>query len=570
MGMMATDRDDDLGLGSTLDSGPDHGDPSSATLTELAAGALPVVAPGRYKVEGELGRGGLGRVLRARDRVLDRPVAIKELLEPTAGASTRFVREALITARLQHPAIVPVHDAARWSGDRVFYAMKLVAGRPLSEAIAAGRTPRERLALLPSVIAVADAIAYAHSEGVIHRDLKPANVLVGDFGETVVIDWGLAKDLSTAVEPTPADDGPYRRAVAADATAAGSMLGTLAYMPPEQIDGSGVDARADVYALGAMLYHVLGGVAPHTGDSFQAVVGRILAGERTPLAQLAPDLPSDLHAIVNRAMAVDPAERYPSARELAEDLRRFQAGRLVVAHRYTWSERVRRWLGRHRAVAGVVAAATLVLGAYGAWSVQRIVEESRRADRERDAAVRAADAAERERVRAEAAAGEAAAERDRSEAQRQEAIALLTRVVNAAAHFEVDSVDLGRSREVIALALGGIRDAGYQGKIRLEGHLGRWSVVAGWEDAPRPCPDRPGVACELYPGTEEYALVLGDRLTGTLKKVAREVGMDDVETVSYGYERPLTAPRDESPAEINRAAEINNRVELVLDAMQAR
>src|SRR5262245_4589876 len=158
---------------------------------------LPTVDPRSYRISGEVAQGGIGRILRARDERLDRPVALKEL-RTSAGvvAEDRFVREALLTARLQHPSIVPLYEAGRWPTGEPFYAMKYVAGRSLLDVILERRTLEQRLALLPHVLAVAEAMAYAHSERIIHRDLKPANILVGDFGETVVIDWGLAKDLS--------------------------------------------------------------------------------------------------------------------------------------------------------------------------------------------------------------------------------------------------------------------------------------------------------------------------------------------------------------------------------------
>jgi serine/threonine protein kinase len=214
---------------------------------------LSVDTKDRYQVTGEVGHGGVGRVLRAVDQVLDRPVALKELLAASEAMRSRFVREALITARLQHPSIVPVYDAGRLGDRSPFYAMKLVSGRPLDTAIAETTTLAQRLALLPTVLAIADAMAYAHSERVIHRDLKPGNVLVGNYGETIVIDWGLAKDLA-ADESDGLDAGPYR-AAALDKTVAGTLLGTPAYMAPEQAAGEPVDERADVYALGAIGCH---------------------------------------------------------------------------------------------------------------------------------------------------------------------------------------------------------------------------------------------------------------------------------------------------------------------------
>src|SRR5882757_5972570 len=189
--------------------------------------------PDRYQILGEHGRGGLGRVSRAHDHDLGRDIAIKELISRGHLSEVRFLREALITARLEHPGIVPVHEAGRWPDGTPFYAMKLVAGRSLRELIAECRTVDERIALLHHVIAVADAIAYAHGRNIIHRDLKPSNVIVGDFGETIVIDWGLAKDLSTT-EETAVGGGPFRTTRGEDLTTAGTILGTPTYMAPEQ------------------------------------------------------------------------------------------------------------------------------------------------------------------------------------------------------------------------------------------------------------------------------------------------------------------------------------------------
>src|SRR5579872_6499550 len=209
-------------------------------------------SPDRYHIMGEHGRGGLGRVSRAHDRELGRDIAIKELISRNPVDEIRFLREALITARLEHPGIVPVHEAGRWPDGTPFYAMKLVAGRSLRDLIAERKTVDERIGLLHHVIAVADAIAYAHGRNIIHRDLKPANVIVGEFGETVVIDWGLAKDLSATEEPA-IGGGPFRAHHDEGLTSAGTVLGTPAYMAPEQSRGESVDQRADVFAIGAML-----------------------------------------------------------------------------------------------------------------------------------------------------------------------------------------------------------------------------------------------------------------------------------------------------------------------------
>ncbi|HEU4405334.1 MAG TPA: serine/threonine-protein kinase [Polyangiaceae bacterium] len=351
-----------------------------------AGDRLPIVDPSAYTVEGECGRGGLGRVLRARDERLGRPVAIKELISPTADASARFVREATITGRLQHPGIIPIYEAGRWPGGKPFYAMKLVEGRTLAEALRSAGRARERLALLPNVLAVAEAMAYAHSNGVIHRDLKPANVLVGAFGETVVIDWGLAKDLSRPDGEGAVAGGGAPPAARPGDTTAGARLGTPAYMAPEQAAGVPLDARADVYALGAILYELLTGAPPHAGTNLSALFRRAAAGEWAPLEERAPAVPRDLASVVNKAMAKQPADRYPTAVELADDLRRFQAGLLVTAHRYTPAQLFVRALRRHRAVATVAGALVSLLVALSVYGVRRIVGERDVARRQRAAA----------------------------------------------------------------------------------------------------------------------------------------------------------------------------------------
>jgi eukaryotic-like serine/threonine-protein kinase len=312
-------------------AGPAPQSPIPAASTPPDRAELPTVDPTFYEVAGEVARGGLGRILQARDRRLDRPVALKQLIQDTALGAHRFLREALVTARLQHPAIVPVYEAGRWPDGEPFYAMKLVNGRSLKEVIGEARGLNERLALLPNVIAVVDAIAYAHSQGVIHRDLKPSNVLIGPFGETVVIDWGLAKDLRATEE---AQQGPVGAAPvwSEPLTLVGAVVGTPHYMPPEQARGEEVAERADVYALGALLYHVLAGAPPYRGADSSQVLAEVLTQPPASLEQLQPGLPEDLAAVVHKAMARDPAQRYPTAQELAEDLKRFQTGKLVQAH----------------------------------------------------------------------------------------------------------------------------------------------------------------------------------------------------------------------------------------------
>jgi tetratricopeptide (TPR) repeat protein len=366
----------EVGSAATIDSGS----PAARSATPRPAATpggdyadLTTIEPKHYAIGAVLGRGGMGRITVARDRRLGRDVAIKELIAPSDSLRRRFEREARITARLQHPSIVSVHEAGVWPDGEPFIAMKLVVGKSLDLVIAEKTTLAERLSLLPAVIAAVEALAYAHSRRVIHRDLKPHNILVGEFGETVVIDWGLAKELDH-----DGDDDPMPAARAPDGdvkTMHGSVLGTPAFMPPEQAAGEPVDERADVYALGAILYTALAGEPPYTGKSADDVLARVLVAPPVPIERKQPRLPADLVTIVGKALAREPADRYPSARELAEDLRRFQTGQLVAAHRYSRAARFVRWVRRHRAAVAVGAALLAVLAVVSVISVRRIVRE---------------------------------------------------------------------------------------------------------------------------------------------------------------------------------------------------
>lgn len=386
----------------------------------------------RYVMGDEIAQGGIGRIHRATDTRLERPVALKELLDPNPEHETRFLREALVTARLQHPAIVPVYDIGRRPNGEIFYAMKLVSGRSLGEVIDETGSFDKRLALLPHVIAVAEAIAYAHSESIVHRDLKPGNVLIGPFGETVVIDWGIAKDLKEAETPqamTPAMDKDEPPNSASALTMAGSVLGTPGYMPPEQAAGDPVDERADVYALGAILYHVLAGVAPYEGKSGLDVITKVLTEPPLPLSKRERGVPKDLLAIVSKAMARNPAERYPTAQEFASDLRLFQTGQIVGAYNYSRPERVWRFMQRHRAVVATIGAGLIVTGIIASTSLARVFEARRMAEFERD---RAND----ERVRAQQKQSEAESARKKATQQTDELILIEAR---AAARHDPNS-----------------------------------------------------------------------------------------------------------------------------------
>jgi tetratricopeptide (TPR) repeat protein len=333
-----------------------------------------------YQFGDEVARGAMGRVVAAHDVRLDRPVVIKQLLRPTPALRARFAREARLTARLQHPSVVPIYEAGRDARGEPFYAMKRIEGPTLADALGAASSLADRVALLPALISVCEAIAHAHDRGVIHRDLKPANVIVGDLGETVVIDWGLAKEVGEAEPSVPGGLPVAHDPVATDE---GALLGTPAYLAPELAAGSGqATAPTDVYALGAMLYAVLAGGPPYRGRHTMAVLAQIVLGPPPPLPSA---IPPALNAIVQRAMARQPEDR-PGARALAADLRRFQAGQLVQSHAYSSRELLARWAARHRGALMTALVASLLATASGLVGLGRIIEARNEAVQRRIAA----------------------------------------------------------------------------------------------------------------------------------------------------------------------------------------
>jgi serine/threonine protein kinase len=357
---------------------------TGAPLSDQEDKAVTHEQPGRYTIKNEHGRGGQSQIFLAVDEHIGREIALKQLLPEakaldvanatpvgkTTAAAIRFLREARITGRLEHPNIVPVYELGRRLDGSHYYTQKLVRGETLRKKLAACRTLQERLALLGHYLGVCQAMAYAHSRNVIHRDLKPENVMIGEFGETVVLDWGLAKvqgqpDVVGLIEKdakSPALDGHP------SVTVAGHALGTPSYMSPEQALGKleSVDERSDVWSLGAMLYEVLTGQPPFTGDTAFEVIGKVIKDPVAKVATLSPDAPPELVAICQRAVSRDPEQRYGNAKELTGEVEAYQSGSRIKSYEYSSLELVQRFVRKNRALSGVVATSVvLLLAAFG-------------------------------------------------------------------------------------------------------------------------------------------------------------------------------------------------------------
>jgi serine/threonine-protein kinase len=318
----------------------------------------PELPPERYVVRALLGRGGMGAVFAAYDRHLDRDVAIKVANAPAPGSGldARLRQESRVLGRLEHPGIVPVHDAGELADGRWYYVMKLVRGQTLKDHVA--RLTGEA-AILGVFERVANTVAFAHASGIIHRDLKPSNIMVGSFGDVLVLDWGVAKILSAAPEAAAAGSSGGARRAALDTTAAGTRIGTPGFMAPEQQRGDADESGppSDVYSLGAILFWMLTGrPAP---DSVE-LAARDLGAIATPPSRR-------LRALIVKCLAPDPRDRYAQAAELVSDLERYRAGLPVSAHREGVIERAWHWLGRYRTFILLVAA-YLVMRALFAWS----------------------------------------------------------------------------------------------------------------------------------------------------------------------------------------------------------
>jgi len=348
--------------------------------TDRFDGGMPGVPKGetygRFEVMGEIARGGMGRILEARDAEIGRTVALKVLrttLSVEEQQIIRFVAEAKITGQLQHPNIVPVHEIGATSEGELYFVMKRVDGRSLRELVddlaASPELQAEwsRARLLRVFLAVCNAVAYAHDRGVLHRDLKPANVMVGAFGEVLVMDWGVARLLDAAEFH---DRDHVVREVTVGDTEAGAVVGSAGYMSPEQARAEGLDERSDVWSLGAILYELLTLCAPYEGANYFFLLAQTDEGPPEDPRTRAPgrDIPDEIAAVCMQALAQSPEDRFPSASALGSAVEAFlegsrkreEAERRVAEGERTWA-RYLELLGDARAVGRIAARAVRAL-----------------------------------------------------------------------------------------------------------------------------------------------------------------------------------------------------------------
>jgi serine/threonine-protein kinase len=370
------------GMDAILQQGLLATETGGAHRTQAGAPPAPALRPAvsPYSTLQFHARGGLGEVFRARDEQLKRDVAIKLIQASRAGSAEgrlRFEREAEVTGRLEHPGIAPVHAAGQCEDGRPYYVMRFIGGETLGDAIRRyhrADTPTQNSGektiafrdLLNRFVQVCNTIDYAHGRRVLHRDIKPSNVMLGPHGETLVVDWGLAKlygngnqerDHATPAEP-----------VSPNLTATGSALGTPAFMAPEQLDGATgrLGPATDVYSLGATLYALLTGHAPSEGGDLASIQDRVRRGDFPRPREIHRAVPRALEAVCLKAMSLKPEDRYDSARILAHEIERWLADEPVTAWREPWKVRLVRWARRHRprvvAATASLAALTLMLG----------------------------------------------------------------------------------------------------------------------------------------------------------------------------------------------------------------
>jgi serine/threonine protein kinase len=317
---------------------------------------MPDMGGTKYRIVEKIASGGMGTVYLAEDLELHRRVALKVMNIPpvSPGIARRTQQEAQFIAQLEHPGIVPIHDAGMLSDGRLFYVMKRVEGKRLDEVVRGGASLRDLLRLFQKIC---DPIAFAHSHGVIHRDLKPENIMVGNFGEVLVMDWGAAKFIGKETVDGVHIAGPTRKEPSenqnsSNNTVSGTVIGTPGYMAPEQEQGmiDEQDERSDIYALGGILYYIL-------TDQHPAQDG--VSGEPRLKNK---GISKQLNAICKKGFARTPMERYQHVAEIAADVNRFLDDLPVIAYRENILEKFSRWFKRNQVLVWLIAAYLIMRG----------------------------------------------------------------------------------------------------------------------------------------------------------------------------------------------------------------
>lgn len=334
----------------------------------------------KYQLKDELGRGASGRVLLATDSHIGREIAVKELLKDNRpvflrkkkpgyyiNIMKRFLREARITGQLEHPSIIPVHEIGVKDDGTLYYTMRRIQGKTFHQKIKAADTTAKKLKLLPHFIDVCNAVAYAHSMGVIHRDIKPDNIMVGPYGETFLVDWGIAKapNLPEIKDPDSIEitASSINSGVNIADTIVGSVIGTPSYMPPEQAAGKTdeVDERSDIYSLGAVLYRVLTGSRPFASNNVYKTINETINGKLSHVLELNPEIPPEIAEVAMKALSKKKEDRYNSASEITDEITSWMSGGKVSVYNYSSIELLKKFYNKNKRLSIALVALTLVI-----------------------------------------------------------------------------------------------------------------------------------------------------------------------------------------------------------------
>lgn len=451
------------------------GSPDTQIMSPVQAAAeldesqiVPAVAEhkGRYETIREFAKGGMGQITLVHDTHLGRDVALKQLLQrnilpetrpgaPTTAILTipiiaRFLQEARVTGQLEHPSIIPVYELGYRADGSLYYTMKLIRGQSMHDFLKDAKDIRDRLNLLPHFLNLCQAISYAHSRGVIHRDLKPMNIMIGEFGETVLIDWGIAKVKGQDDIHAKGLQETFHamRVSSTEATAKtmyGQTIGSPYFMPAEQAMGRTdlIDERSDVYSLGAVLYVILTGQMPYAGNNVREFMGKVGQVEPKPVRELEPMAPPELAAIVRKAMALVPENRYQSAKELTDEVQRFLSGGNVSAYDYSLMETAKRLYKKHKVKINVSLGAAIALIVFSViYSVNVTFQKNRAEAAEAQAKANEQEAIKQKGV-AEEQRGIAVVERDNAQQQLYYANIANTK-------FNINEQQMAKARELLA------------------------------------------------------------------------------------------------------------------------